>query len=35
LCLKLCIQQRSFYPYGGFGGHESIPRPLSVDASII
>ena len=32
LCLKLCIQQKSFYPYGGFGEHESIPHVLSVDA---
>ena len=32
LSLKLSIQQKSFYSYGGFGGHESIPCPLFVDA---
>jgi hypothetical protein len=32
LRLKLCIQQRTLYPYGGFGGHESIPHLLNDDA---
>jgi hypothetical protein len=32
LRLKLCIQQRTLHPYEGFGGHESICRPLSDDA---
>jgi hypothetical protein len=32
LSLKVCIQQRTLYPYEGFGGHESICRPLSNDA---
>jgi hypothetical protein len=31
LGLKLCIQQRTFYPYV-IDGHESIPHPFFVDA---
>jgi hypothetical protein len=32
LSLKFYIQRWTLYPYGGFSGHESIPRPLYNDA---